>query len=391
MSSFHIATEEEIRRGRVADVYFVRTKEILERLEADRTVTMEVFIKGFPGGYRWGIFAGLEEAVSLLEGHPVDVKALPEGTVFYDNEPVMVIRGKYLDFGIFETSLLGMLCQASGVATKAALCRLAAGEKPVISFGARRMHPAVAPMIERAAYIGGCDGVAAIKSAELIGIPPVGTMPHALVLILGDTLKAARAFDEIMPPDVSRIILVDTFQDEKFESVRVAEALGKRLHAVRFDTPSSRRGNLKRLLQETRWELDIRGHNHVRIFVSGGLDENTIRELAPVADAFGVGTHISNAPTLDFSLDIVEIEGEKIAKRGKESGAKKVLMCQKCGRHEVRPEEDKEDRCPCGGRMQNLMKQYIEGGTITEKLPPPQEIRRYVIDQLEGLKQRREA
>lgn len=104
-------------------------------------------------------------------------RALKEGTVFHPYEPVMEIEGRYQDFCVFETALLGLMCQASGVATKATRFKRLAGERPVISFGARRMHPVLAPVIERNAYIGGCDGVAVVKSGEVIGEDPMGTMP----------------------------------------------------------------------------------------------------------------------------------------------------------------------------------------------------------------------
>ena len=117
----------------------------------------------------------------------------------------MTLVGNYLDFGVLETALLGLLCQATGIATAAARCRLAAGGRPVYSFGARRMHPTIAPMIERAAYVGGCDGVAAVKSGELLGVAPVGTMAHSLILILGedrlvtvDGVKAYRGEDWVL-------------------------------------------------------------------------------------------------------------------------------------------------------------------------------------------------
>ncbi|MBW2308082.1 MAG: nicotinate phosphoribosyltransferase [Deltaproteobacteria bacterium] len=382
MTHFHIATEEEIRAGKVTDVYFLRTNEILSKKGINRRVAMEVFLKKFPNTYDWGVYAGAEEALRLLEGHPVDVWSLPEGTLFRENQPLMVIRGKYLDFGIFETALLGMLCQSSGCATRAARCRLAAGDKPLVSFGARRMHPSVAPMCERAAYIGGCDGVAAVKSAEIIGRDPIGTMPHALILLMGDTVVASKAFHEVIDPGINRVILIDTLQDEKFEAIRTAEALGKHLYGIRFDTPSSRRGNFRRLLEETRWELDIRGYSHVKIFVSGGVDEHTILDLSSVADAFGVGTRITGAPVLDYALDIVEIEEEKIAKRGKESGAKKLLRCPVCHRDCVVLLEAAEEPCRCGSTMVNLMRPMIRAGQITETLPTPEEIRRSVLQQL---------
>src|SRR5205823_11587035 len=135
-----------------------------------------------------------------------------------------------------------------------------------------------------AAFIGGCDGVAAVKSAELIGVAPVGTMAHALILILGEE-RAWKAFDRVVDPRLPRVALVDTFQDEKFGAVAAAQAVGDRLAAVRLDTPSSRRGSFLSILREVRWELDGRGFSGVRLFVSGGIDEDRIRELNRYADA----------------------------------------------------------------------------------------------------------
>ena len=260
----------------------------------------------------------------MLEGLPVDVWAMDEGTLFGPHQPVLVIEGTYVEWAEYETALLGLLCQASGIATKAARCKRAAGERQVISFGARRMHPGAGPMIERNAFIGGCDGVAVTKSAELIDADPTGTIPHSLVLLFGDTVQALGAFNEVVDPKVRRVALIDTLQDEKFEAIRVAEALGKDLYAVRLDTPSSRRGDFFQILSEVRWELDIRGFEHVKILASGGIDEYEILKLNSLVDGYGVGTSIANAPVLSFALDIMEIEGRPMAKRGKRSGAKQV-------------------------------------------------------------------
>jgi nicotinate phosphoribosyltransferase len=213
-TSLHTALPEDILGGKVTDVYFERTKQILEKKGRGAHVVAEFILKKFPDDYKWGIFAGLEEALAIFARLPVTVRALPEGALFHEDEPVLEIEGDYLDFGSFETAMLGLLCQASGVATRAARCKKAADGRAVISFGARRMHPAIAPMIERNAYIGGCDGVASIAAAELLGIAPSGTMPHALILILGDTLEAIRAFDEIIDPKIPRVALIDTFNDE---------------------------------------------------------------------------------------------------------------------------------------------------------------------------------
>jgi len=207
-------------------------------------------------------------------------------TLFKPYQPVMEIEGPYSAFGIYETTLLGFLCQATGVATKAARCKKAAGDRVVISFGGRRVHPAVAPVIERSSFIGGFDGVAILKSAEIIGIEAMGTMPHALIILVGDTVDATRAFSTVLGSRVKTIALIDTFHDEKFEAIRVAESLGKKLYGVRLDTPKSRRGDFFRILEEVRWELDLRGHKHVKLFVSGGLEEEDIAPLNALVDGY---------------------------------------------------------------------------------------------------------
>jgi nicotinate phosphoribosyltransferase len=381
---FHTASDADIKSGDVSDVYFVRTTEILRQRNDRRRVKAEVYLKSLPDEWQWGILAGIEEAAHLFEGQPVDLFAMEEGTVFNPYQPVITIEGIYLDWAQFETALLGLLCQASGIATKAARCKKAAGARQVISFGARRMHPALAPMIERNAFIGGCDGVAVTKSADLIDADPMGTIPHALVLMIGDTVEALRAFNDVIDPKVRRVALIDTLQDEKFEAIRVAEALGEDLYAVRLDTPSSRRGDFYRILEEVRWELDLRGFQHVKLIASGGIDEFEILHLNPLVDAYGVGTSIANAPVLNFGLDIMEIEGKPMAKRGKWSGAKDVLRCQHCRATIVVPKGRAPGACTCGlTRWEPLLKPLVQGGRIVRDLPPPRTIREFVIEQLE--------
>jgi nicotinate phosphoribosyltransferase len=379
---FHTASDAEIKRGEVSDVYFLRTVEILRHRHDRKRVKAEVYLKSLPQDWQWGILAGMQEVAALLEGLPVDVQAMDEGTVFAPYQPVLVIEGTYVEWAQYETALLGLLCQASGIATKAARCKKAAGERQVISFGARRMHPSLAPMIERNAFIGGCDGVAVTKSAELIEADPMGTIPHSLVLMVGDTVEALKAFHEVVDAKVRRVALIDTLQDEKFEAIRVAEALGKELYAVRLDTPSSRRGDFYRIIEEVRWELDLRGFAHVKIIVSGGIDEYEILRLNPVVEAYGVGTSIANAPVLNFALDIMEIEGRPMAKRGKWSGAKDVYRCRGCRTTVVVPAGTAPRPCSCGGTWEALLKPLVTAGRVARDLPPPRTIREYVLDQL---------
>ncbi len=378
---FHIATAKDIIEGKVTDVYFKRALDVLTAKDMRVRVKAEFVVKRFPGKYNWAVLAGLDEALALLSSLPVKVKTMPEGSVFYPGEPVMVVEGLYSDFAVHETAALGLLCQASGIATKAARVRVAAGDKPVVHFGARRMHPAITPMIDRNAYVGGCDGVATLAGADLLGLEPSGTMPHSMILLFGDTVEAARAFDEVIDPLVQRTVLIDTFGDEKFESIRVAESLGKKLYAVRLDTPGSRRGDFNAICREVRWELDLRGYRNVKILVSGGVNEFSVRELNNVVDLYGVGTSISSAPVLDFAMDIVEIDGEPVSKRGKLSGEKQVFTNKKDRTRYTAPAGKKALR----GCLP-LLAPVLDKGRLLHALPGHAEIRRYVLKQLKDYK-----
>jgi len=394
MPIFHYATDEEIKKGETTDIYFVRTKQVLKakrltKIHAYAEVTLGVLPRGWP----WGILCGIEEEAHLFEDCPVDVYAMSEGSVFYHEdyrgirEPVMYIEGPYGEFCLLETPLLGLLCQASGVATRATRVKKVAGEKLILAFGIRRMHPALSPMLDRAAYIGGCDNVSSLSGAKIIGAKPMGTMPHALIIAFGDQVKAWKAFDEVMPRDVPRVALIDTYYDEKAEAIMAIEALKKRLYGVRLDTPGSRKGNFAEIVREIRWELDVRHYKQVKIFVSGGLNEETVRILSEAgADAFGVGTAISNAPTIDFAMDIVEMNGEPVAKRGKLSGKKQVWRCPKCLTDTVQLFDLPMPKCPkCGSKTEPMLKPLIKKGKIVAKLPKPSAIREYVLKQLKKL------
>jgi nicotinate phosphoribosyltransferase len=333
---FNSATDAEILNADVADSYFHRTMQILRaRGLADTPVHAELSYKTSDPN-EWFVVAGLDEVAYLLDDVDVDARAVPEGTVCRPHQPILTLSGPYGAFAEHETAILGLLCQASGVATGAARCRLAAREKPVISFGARRMHPAITPMIERAAYLGGCDMVAVDLALERLGIPATGTTPHALVLVLGSTAEAARAFDEIMEPEVPRTIIIDTFDDEKFGALLAARAIPDSIYAIRMDTPGNRRGDFLDLMREVRWELDRNGFEHVKIFASGGIDVEYILHLNPVCDAYGVGGAIADAPMIDYSLDIVEVDGEDRSKRGKRGGRKRLLQL-KDGKRTILP------------------------------------------------------
>jgi nicotinate phosphoribosyltransferase len=381
---FHTADPEDVLNGSITDVYFQRSIRILEKKGINPNVKAEFIAKSLPDGWLWAVFTGLEEAIYLMRRLDIRVRALREGTVFYPGDPVMEIEGRYRDFCVFETALLGLICQATGIATKSARFKALAGKRPVLSFGARRMHPVLAPMVERNAYIGGCDGVSVIKSGELIGENPMGTMPHALILCMGSTVEAIKAYDEVMEPDVKRVVLIDTYQDEKFECINVAEAMGKRLYAIRFDTPATRRGDFKKILDECRWELDTRGHGHIKFFVSGGIKEEDVVNLNPVVDGYGIGTAISDAPVVDYSMDIIEIDGIAHSKRGKLSGSKRLLSCE-CGERKLVPNNRKKYKCNCGKTFKDILVPVLKNGSALTRPEAPSSIRKRVLRQIERL------
>ncbi|MBS7287211.1 MAG: nicotinate phosphoribosyltransferase [Candidatus Freyarchaeota archaeon] len=392
MRKFKIATEGEIKAGKTTDVYFLRTIEVLKKNGLDGVkVVAEVTTGSLPRAWPWAVLAGVSEVAHLLEGKKVDVYAMPEGTIFRASdhkgfrEPVMFIEGAYGEFALLETPLLGLVCQASGIATSAARLRKLVPDKLILSFGIRRMHPAISPLIDYCCYIGGLDGVSGVLGAEQLGIQPSGTMPHALIIVFGDQVKAWKAFDEALPPEIPRIALCDTWFDEKAEVIMAAEALGEKLWGVRLDTPSSRRGDFAAIVREVRWELDARGYTNVKILVSGGIGEEEIKILGEAgADGFGVGTWCSNSPVIDFALDIVEISGKPVAKRGKLGGKKQVWRCKKCFIDAVKLAKDQTPpECPnCKTRMEAMLQPLVMDGEIVAELPSPQEIRRYVLDQL---------
>jgi len=289
----------EILSGDSADVYFARAESILDREGLDPLVTMEVFTR------EPAVLCGIDEARNLL-GHvlaqadPAETRleTLHDGDVIEPKEIVLRIRARYRRFGLYATAFLGMLAQSTGWATAARTCVEAAAPEPVISFGARHIHPDITDVLDYAAIIGGCVGASTPAGARLAGLAPTGTMPHSLVLIFGDTVDAALAFDRHVAPDVPRIVLVDTFKDEAEEALRVAHALGDRLYGVRLDTPSERGRVTADLVHEVRARLDQAGFGHVKIVVSGGRgmkEGKNFEQVAALADLLGGAMGASRA------------------------------------------------------------------------------------------------
>jgi nicotinate phosphoribosyltransferase len=383
---FWLANEREIKDAKTTDIYFLNTKEVLTKNHLDAEVVMEVFARDLPESGTWGVLSGVYEVAKLLEGLPVDVWAFDEGSIFLADgrsalyEPVITIVGRYRDFVEYENPMLGLISASSSVSTKASRFRVAAGDRQVISFGTRRVHPALAPLIERGCYLAGFDGVSNVLGGKLLNLEPSGTMPHALVQVIGSQEEAWKLYDKTMPKSVKRIALVDTFWDEKSEAIAAYEALGKDLWGIRLDTPSSRRGNFRQIIEEVKWELKIRGGGAVKIVVSGRLSEQDVVGLRDIADGFGVGTAVAYPPDIDFSAKIVEVrtngKTHLRAKRGGLGGRKDVYR----SKGYVDTVSYHGSPAPKGSKP--MLKQIIKDGKITGGFEPITAIRERVAREL---------
>lgn len=367
MGIFQIAGEELIKAGECSDICLKRCLDMLTVDNVNPRVTVEITASVLPN--EWGIFCGLGDALNLLEGIDIDVYAMPEGSMFYSGEPVMRITGNYLDFARFETALLGFLSQASGTATAAAFIKLCAEKVPVYSLCAGRVHPAIVAAVERAAWIGGFDGVnSAVAPA---GIPHIDVMPHNFVMCHSNLNNAGNAFERYMPAEVSRVMVCGTVGDVKHDAIAAAKAGAA---AVRLEMRENS-GSVRRLIEELRWELDINGFTEVGIFLSGDMSPEDVSNLNDCVDAFGIGGALANAPAIDFSFDIVEIDGIPVSRCGNKSGAKEVYEYED-GSHILLPlssQPPEEVRC--------MTRIFIKSGQILN-VPDMQKSRARVLSTL---------
>ncbi len=268
-----------------------------------------------------------------------DVRALPEGTPVFPNEPLLQVAAPLPVAQLVESFVLNQVHHQTVVASKAArVVRAAAGRK-VVDFGMRRMHGTDAALKgARACWIAGVDATSNVLAALRYGIPASGTMAHSYVQAHPSERAALRAFAALYPETT---LLVDTYDTEEGvrRVVELAGELGRefRVRAVRIDS-----GDLASLARSARRILDAAGLEHVQIFASGGLDEERIDALlhagAPI-DAFGVGTHMgvsNDAPELDMAYKLVAYAGQDRLKTspGKEllPGRKQIFRVEQAGR-----------------------------------------------------------
>ncbi len=333
---FHLPVEK-MRAGYYSDVYFNRSRQILERDGLRRRVRMQVFQRNR------SVLCGIDEALAILKlcsgredrrsgawhdgWDELTVRALHDGDAIEPFETVMTIEGDYTLFAHLETCYLGVLSRRTRIATNARAIVDAAGGKDVLFFPARYDHHLVQTGDGYAAYISGALGVSTDANAEWWGSRGMGTVPHSLIAAYGgDTVLATEKFAAYIDPGVNVISLVDFDNDCVATSVAVARALGKRLWGVRLDTSGTLvdrslwsqmgtfppTGVVPELVRNVRAALDAEGFTYVKIVASGGFDPHKIKAFedaeVPV-DAYAVGSaFFYGTGKFDFTADIVAIE-----------------------------------------------------------------------------------
>lgn len=323
----------------------------LERGET-KTAVFEFFVRALHPRRKFLIAAGLEQALGFLENlrfspdeidwlatygqfgkslldylaafrFTGDVHAMPEGTAFFANEPVLRVTAPLPEAQLVETRLINILHFQCLIAAKAARFVLAAPGKLLVDFGLRRAHGAEAGLLAaRASYIAGFAGTATLLAGKLYDIPLFGTMAHSFIQAHDDETSAFENFARSRPEEL--VLLIDTYDTEAAARKVVALAprlkeRGIRIRGVRLDS-----GDLIALSKSVRRILDDGGLKDVTIFASGGLGEDqllaAIRTQAPI-DGFGIGTSLttsSDVPALDCAYKLQEYAGR--ARRKLSSG-----------------------------------------------------------------------
>lgn len=296
---------------------------------ADTEGCFHLFFRNNPFGGGFSIAAGLEQAVEWLCAFEYDadeleflrerrgadgeqlfsdefldhlaglrftgeLDAVPEGTAVFPREPLLRVRGPLMTCQLVETTLLTIVNFQTLVATKAARCRLAAGEDTILEFGLRRAQgPDGGLSASRAAYIGGVDATSNVLAGARFGIPVAGTHAHSWVMAFPSEMEAFEAYARALPNNV--VLLVDTY--DTLQGVRNAVQVGQRMRerghellGIRIDS-----GDLAWLSVQARRILDDSGFIDAKIVASNELDESLIASLKAQGariDTWGVGTKL---------------------------------------------------------------------------------------------------
>jgi nicotinate phosphoribosyltransferase len=385
--------------------------------------TFSLFARRLPRGRSFLVAAGLEDVLNFLRDFRFsddalsyldsldlfdpsfleflrrlrftgEVRAVPEGTVVFPDEPLLEITAPIIEAQLVETAVLNLIHFQTLLTSKAARCVLAAGKRPVVEFGLRRTHGIDAGMkAARCAFIAGASTSSNVLAGLYYGIPPTGTMAHSYVSAFPHEIDAFRAFVQAFP--TRSTLLIDTYDTvvATRKAVAVAkemEAQGRRLAGVRLDS-----GDIVTLSKQVRSILDEAGLGYVQIFVSGGLDEDSIDEYlakgAPI-DAFGVGTRMdvaADAPYLDMAYKLVEYDGRPVLKTsaGKATWAaqKQVYRLLLSGEEFLGDVLALREEPPPPGTVEILLRTVMARGRLLAPHPALTTIREYCAAQVASL------
>lgn len=383
--------------------------------------TFSLFVRNYPPHRRFFVAAGLEEALDFLKNlnftpedldyleetklfkssflsylekfkFSGDVYALPEGRIFFVNEPLLEITAPLIEAQIVETYIINAFNLQTMIATKAARCLQAAWPRQLVDFALRRTQGVDAGLkVARASYIGGFVGTSNVLAGKIYGLPIFGTMAHSFITSFDKEIEAFQAFAQSFPDNT--VLLVDTY--DTIAGVRKAAIVGKemarggkKLKGIRLDS-----GNIVRLSQQVREILQKEGLEDVSIFASGGFDEFKIQkvlEKGGAVDSFGVGTKMgvsADAPYLDMAYKLVQYKSRPVLKL---SPGKMTLPAEK---QVFRFKNDKgklikdviglrNDRLEGGEPM---LQKMMAGGEIVASLPSLPQIQKTFLAEFELL------
>lgn len=379
----------------------------------DTVATFELFTRRLPATRRYYLAAGLEQSIEFIQrvhfsGQAIDylrgldifagfdssffeylrsfrftgdVWALPEGTAFFADEPILQVRAPIIEAQILETALINIINFQSMIASKASRIVTAAGDRAVVDFGSRRAHGIQSAVLAaRAAYIGGVQGTSNVRAGREHGVPVFGTMAHSMIQFFESELDAFKAFQQHFPEHTT--LLVDTY--DTIEGVKKATQLEQVPQGIRLDS-----GDLLELARKSRKILDEAGLTEAKIVASGGLEEEKLERFrlkrAPI-DSYGVGTDLvvsADAPTCDLVYKLVEIwDNDTVKPRVKESEGKATLPFRKqvfrVKEGDVCTEDWilRENEAPPQDREASpLIEEVIRQGELAVKLPSLDSIR----------------
>lgn len=403
----------------LTDLYQLTMLQAYHHEKMEDIAVFEFFVRKLPAQRNFFVAAGLEQVLEYLQNLQFtedelgwlrstgrfnnrfvdylaalrftgDVHAVPEGTVFFPDEPILRVTAPLPEAQLVESRIINLLQFQTLIASKAVRCVLAAPDRQLVDFGMRRAHGAEAALLAgRACYLAGFAGTATVSAGYHFGIPIFGTMAHSYIQAHDDESAAFEHFAQANPDNV--VLLLDTYDTE--EGARKTATLSKRLRnegiavrGVRLDS-----GDLAEHARRVRQILDDAGLSSSTIFASGGLDEFSVEKLinshAPI-DGFGIGSRLdcsADAPYLDCAYKLQEYAGRA---RRKKSEGKATWPGRKQLFREFRDGQMRQDTVGLEdeqGTGRPLLEAVMKGGQLVRRPPSLEEIREVTDDNLKAL------